>query len=221
MTERVSDEARKRIEEVLKRLSPLCRQGEDYIWRPVQHACELLCWLLAEPSTLTELIEHRRSAGGEGHIDIVFDGPPGHCSGRFVEVEDAAGKSIRFGQWVERADGHWALRIAPSTSGEGVEAAKRFLAEVNASADGMSTNDLIEWAGKRLEDAQLVCRALLTATAEGERMAEALEYAAAHLDQAASALEKSDRPAAALSARSDAKEARSALTAFKAKGGGK
>ena len=26
-----------------------------------------------------------------GHIDIVFDGPPSHQSGRFVEVEDDKG----------------------------------------------------------------------------------------------------------------------------------
>ena len=46
-----------------------------------------------------------------GYIDIVFDGPPSHESGRFVEVEDATGRSIRFGEWVERADGYWVLRL--------------------------------------------------------------------------------------------------------------
>ena len=45
------------------------------------------------------------------HIDIVFDGPPSHKSGRFVEVENAVGKSISFGTWVHRTDGCWALRI--------------------------------------------------------------------------------------------------------------
>lgn len=45
------------------------------------------------------------------YIDVVFDGPPGHESGRFVEVEDAAGKSIRRGEWVRRGDGLWALRF--------------------------------------------------------------------------------------------------------------
>lgn len=45
------------------------------------------------------------------HIDIVFDGPPGPESGRFVEVEDDAGKSISFGEWVKREDGYWALRL--------------------------------------------------------------------------------------------------------------
>ena len=39
------------------------------------------------------------------HVDIVFDGPPGPESGRFVEVEDASGNSIKFGEWIERKDG--------------------------------------------------------------------------------------------------------------------
>jgi hypothetical protein len=50
------------------------------------------------------------------HIDIVFDGPPGPESGRFVEVEDAFGNSIRFGEWVQRPDGFWVLRIPASRS---------------------------------------------------------------------------------------------------------
>lgn len=45
------------------------------------------------------------------HIDIVFDGPPSHEAGRFVEVEDATGASIRLGDWVQRDDGYWVLRI--------------------------------------------------------------------------------------------------------------
>ena len=44
-------------------------------------------------------------------VDIVFDGPPGPESGRFIEAEDADGKSIKFGEWLERADGRWVLRI--------------------------------------------------------------------------------------------------------------
>jgi len=48
------------------------------------------------------------------YIDIVFDGPPSHESGRFVEVENSQGRSVKLGEWVEREDGLWALRI-PNT----------------------------------------------------------------------------------------------------------
>jgi hypothetical protein len=44
-------------------------------------------------------------------MDVVFDGPPGPVAGRFVEVEDENGVSIRAGKWIDRADGYWALRI--------------------------------------------------------------------------------------------------------------
>jgi len=55
-----------------------------------------------------------------GAINIVFDGAPGPESGRFVEVEDDAGVSIRIGEWIERRDGFWVLRITqlPPTSGD-------------------------------------------------------------------------------------------------------
>jgi hypothetical protein len=45
------------------------------------------------------------------HIDIVFDGPPGPVAGRFVEVEDANGWSFNAGEWLQRPDGYWVLRI--------------------------------------------------------------------------------------------------------------
>jgi len=48
---------------------------------------------------------------GDDYIDIVFDGPPGPVSGRFIEVENPSGRSIRVGEWVEREDGFSALRI--------------------------------------------------------------------------------------------------------------
>jgi hypothetical protein len=48
-------------------------------------------------------------------IDIVFDGPPSHESGRFIEVEDEHGHSIKAGEWVHRDDGYWALRIPQTT----------------------------------------------------------------------------------------------------------
>lgn len=47
------------------------------------------------------------------YIDIVFDGPPGATSGRFVEVENERGESINVGSWVQRGEdkGYWVLRI--------------------------------------------------------------------------------------------------------------
>jgi len=44
-------------------------------------------------------------------INIIFSGPPSHESGRFVEVETDDGKSINAGDWIQREDGLWALRI--------------------------------------------------------------------------------------------------------------
>jgi hypothetical protein len=49
------------------------------------------------------------------HIDVVFDAPPGPQGGRFIEVEDATGRSICAGEWFKRLDGNWALRISIST----------------------------------------------------------------------------------------------------------
>jgi hypothetical protein len=52
------------------------------------------------------------------YIDIVFTAPPGpgdECV--FVEAENTRGESIRVGEWVERTDGFWALRI-PSKHAE-------------------------------------------------------------------------------------------------------
>jgi hypothetical protein len=47
-----------------------------------------------------------------GHIDFVVTegGRPGPQS-TFVELEDAAGHSAEVGEWVERREGEWALRI--------------------------------------------------------------------------------------------------------------
>jgi hypothetical protein len=46
----------------------------------------------------------------EKEIHIVFDGPPGPEAGRFVEVENAQGQSIRVGRWEQRGN-YWHLII--------------------------------------------------------------------------------------------------------------
>lgn len=48
---------------------------------------------------------------GDTYVDVVFDGPPDHEAGRFVEVEQADGSGVKLGNWVQRDDGYWALRI--------------------------------------------------------------------------------------------------------------
>ncbi len=53
-------------------------------------------------------------------INIIFDGPPGHTSGRFVEVETDDGESIEIGEWIPLGDprvGWWKLRIAALPEG--------------------------------------------------------------------------------------------------------
>ncbi len=43
-------------------------------------------------------------------MDIVFDGPPGPQSGRFIEVESPPGTSIKLGEWIELPP-YWVLRF--------------------------------------------------------------------------------------------------------------
>lgn len=52
------------------------------------------------------------------YIDVVFDGPPGPEAGRFVEVEDNAGGSCKVGEWIDRGNGFWALRIRDTEIGD-------------------------------------------------------------------------------------------------------
>lgn len=84
--------------------------------------CLTRCGLIAgmrvddSPSEIADRVEARASRLGV--VDIVFDGPPSRGFGQFVEVEDSSGKSINLGEWVERADGYWVLRLT-AQRGEG------------------------------------------------------------------------------------------------------
>lgn len=42
-------------------------------------------------------------------VYVVFDAPPGHEGGRFVEVEDEHGVGVGGLEWEEEADGKWRL----------------------------------------------------------------------------------------------------------------
>jgi hypothetical protein len=59
----------------------------------------------------------------EATLDIVFDGPPGPECGRFVEVETIEGRSVRVGEWIDRGNGLWALRITGSSIAAAIDRA--------------------------------------------------------------------------------------------------
>ena len=78
-----------------------------------------------------------KSEAQRAFIDIVFDGPPSHESGRFVEVENEHGASIRAGEWIDRGDGLWALRIIePFATNKSMDAA---LAEIETAIGSAAT----------------------------------------------------------------------------------
>lgn len=45
-------------------------------------------------------------------IHFLFDGPPGPEGPRFIESETPDGRSINAGEWHERPDGLWELRVS-------------------------------------------------------------------------------------------------------------
>jgi len=51
---------------------------------------------------------------GTEEVRVVFDGPPGPVTGRFVECENVFGNSISVGGWRERPDGLWEVVITPA-----------------------------------------------------------------------------------------------------------
>lgn len=45
------------------------------------------------------------------YVDVVCDGFPNPDGPRFIELENESGHSIKYGQWIKRADGQHVLRI--------------------------------------------------------------------------------------------------------------
>lgn len=54
-------------------------------------------------------------------INILFSGPPGPSGCEFVDAETDDGKPIRVGEWIERPDGYWAIRITELPKGNGTQ----------------------------------------------------------------------------------------------------
>jgi hypothetical protein len=68
----------------------------------------------AEVPAPVELHHHesecRPSAERTRDLFVVFDGPPSHESGRFVELQDAEQRGVGgVAEWTDRGDGYWTL----------------------------------------------------------------------------------------------------------------
>lgn len=81
----------------------------------------------------------------EKYLDIVFDGPPSHESGRFVEVEDENGASVGIGKWVEDGE-YWRLRIPDHRVIEAERDELRAEVDEQAKIIGKSIDDSDKWA---------------------------------------------------------------------------
>jgi hypothetical protein len=99
------------------------------------------------------------------YVDIVFDNFPSHHMPRFIEVENSERKSIRFGEWIERADGGVVLRVPCSARASSVPSEEALR---NALLDILDANhDFVQGMGPHFEGDPLTdacdrARALLT-----------------------------------------------------------
>ena len=86
------------------------------------------------------------------YVDIVFNGPPTHHSPRFIEVENEAGASIQYGEWLEREDGYWVLRVAQTLP-------RQIFTVMELEALPVGSVVLAHWADGSMEDYQMMrCR---------------------------------------------------------------
>ena len=77
-----------------------------------EKANQLLMELHMDRETLAaDIVEELMKRAFAKPINIIFDGPPGPEAGRFVEVETDDGKSLNAGEWSQRTDGLWSLRV--------------------------------------------------------------------------------------------------------------
>lgn len=98
-------------------------QACSYVWRPADVATNGVAELRTKGKADQLAVPVPRATGEElslravgrqvvQQVDVVFDGPPGPEGGRFVEVENTKGRSVKVGEWGQRVDGFWALRIS-------------------------------------------------------------------------------------------------------------
>jgi hypothetical protein len=95
---------------------------------------------------------------------VIFDGPPSHESGRFVEVENLLGESVGLGgAWSQRPDGLWQLGpffCAPVTAEPLIAALQAIHTEALDNIDGAteSTGSDTRWT-RIAEQAETALRA--------------------------------------------------------------
>lgn len=93
-----------RLKESVSRIGKMCSKGEPPSMTIPLHPFD-------DDFFITTTIQDAIDSLEAMPINVVFDAPPGLEPGRFVEVETDDGKSIDAGEWIERSDGLYALRI--------------------------------------------------------------------------------------------------------------
>lgn len=68
--------------------------------------------IVAAFTALIEAREKIEATHPTPFVDVVFEGAPGPDGLRFVEVETEHGAGVKLGQWLERHNGQWVLRVA-------------------------------------------------------------------------------------------------------------
>lgn len=86
-----------------------------------------------------------------GELRVVFDAPPGPEGGRFIEVEDAEGKSFNAGEWRQRNDGLWELVIIFAQP-QGVVMPERMTVNTAWATDLTSAQYACDWYNRALDE---------------------------------------------------------------------
>lgn len=106
------------------------------------------------------------------YVDIVFDGPPGPQSRRFIEAENDQGCSVSVGRWVQRPNGYWALRIHPPAESAMLVGLIRAAALLESAEHGRIWDDEAREALDKARALGLVPESWAMHTAERERSRE-------------------------------------------------
>ena len=77
------------------------------------HSCSFYCQkpecIKRQRDEMRDAQTARVSTAPQEPLYVIFDGPCSHESGRFVEVENERGQSVRVGEWQMLPDGLWSL----------------------------------------------------------------------------------------------------------------